>query len=309
MAISPKSAVLFLVFNRPDCTAKTFAAIRAARPPRLLVVADGARPNRPDDIEKCREVRRLIDEGVDWPCSVQRNYAEKNLGCAERVASGLDWGFSLEDRLIILEDDCLPDQSLFPYFDELLERYRDDQRIGQICATPFIQNTLSRKTSYIFSRYGPIWGWASWSRAWKYYNLKLESWPEIEESGNLSSVVPDALERRGRKALYRALHQGPRSTWDYQWGYAKMTNSLLSVIPNCSLIENLGFGPDATHTTAGSGPKLTRGQMPQQLVHPVRVLADARFDREFSVAFQARTWKKWIVRAGHRLNDWIAHDP
>ena len=276
------SPVVFIVFNRPECTARTLAAIREARPPRLLVVADGPRANRPGEDVKCRETRRVIDEGVDWPCEVERNYSPVNLGCGERPASGLSWAFSRADRLIVLEDDCLPDPSFFHFCDQLLERYADDQRIGQICGSPFICNRLERPTSYIFSRYGPCWGWASWARAWKYFSFSLESWPEVERSGNFRSFIPDPFERRSRRKTYNSLRHGPGSIWDLHWGYAKMANSMLSIIPTRSMIENIGFGADATHTLTQNGPALTRGSMPDTLIHPTNILADAAFNEAYS---------------------------
>ncbi len=302
------SPVAFLVFNRPEVTARTFAAIREARPPRLLVVADGPRATRPGEDAKCRETRRVIDEGVDWPCEVERNYSPVNLGCAERVAGGLDWAFSRADRLIVVEDDCLPDPSFFRFCDQLLERYADDQRIGQICGSPFICDRLERSTSYIFSRYGPIWGWASWARAWKHYSLTLESWPEVERSGNFRSFIPDPFERRSRRKTYHGLHRGPRSTWDLQWGYAKMANSMLSVIPTRSMIENIGFGADATHTLTQNGPALTRGSMPDSLIHPTNILADAAFNDQFSMKAQPHPWQRRLSRLLVRLNVWAAAD-
>jgi hypothetical protein len=302
------SPVAFLVFNRPECTARTFAAIREARPPRLLVVADGPRANRPGEDVKCRETRRIIDEGVDWPCEVERNYSPVNLGCAERVAGGLDWAFSRSDRLIVVEDDCLPDASFFRFCDQLLERYADDQRIGQICGSPFICDRLERSTSYIFSRYGPIWGWASWARAWKHYSLTLESWPEIKRSGNFRSFIPDPFERRSRRKIYDGLHRGPRSSWDLQWGYAKMANSMLSIIPTRSMIENIGFGADATHTVSQNQSTLTRGSMPDSLIHPNNILADAEFDERFSNKAQSNAWQRRLSTLLVRSTGWAAGD-
>jgi hypothetical protein len=117
-----QSPIVFLIFNRPEETARTFAAIRAVRPARLLVVADGPRAGRRGEEELCRRTRSVID-GVDWPCEVLRNFSGANMGCGRRVASGVDWAFAQVEEAIILEDDCLPDPSFFPYCAELLERW------------------------------------------------------------------------------------------------------------------------------------------------------------------------------------------
>ncbi len=298
--------VAFLVFNRPDCTRKTFNAIRTARPQKLFVIADGPRPSRPDDEQKCREVRRIIDEGVDWPCEVIKNYSVKNLGCARRVSSGLDWAFSQSEKLIVIEDDVLPDQSFFWLCDDLLDRYQEDQRVGQISASPFICNQIDRPYSYIFSRYGSIWGWASWARAWKYYTLTIESWPEIDRSGDFRTFIPFGPERAVKRPTYNKLRRLEIDTWDLQWGYAKMSNSMLSAVSTCNLIENLGFSADATHTFDASTNFLRPGSLKLPLTHPPRVLADARFVEEFSLSCVPAGRKRRFSRLLHRFDRYLA---
>lgn len=290
--------VVFLVFNRPECTTRVFAAIRQARPSLLLVVADGPRAGQPDDVTRCAAVRRLIDEGVDWPCTVERNYSETNLGCARRVASGLDWAFSRAERLIVLEDDCLPDPSFFPYCEELLERYKDNTKIGQICGSPRYISRIKRPTSYIFSHYGPIWGWASWKRVWRHYDLEMKSWPEVRRTGALRAFTQSEREFKQRTALYDKLYSSIPTTWDYQWGYAKLVNHLLCIIPTANLVENIGFGPDGTHLHDEQS-KLKQFSLQQPLIHPVNLSPDIVFDRYFSQSF---TQKRWSINGmWHRI--------
>ena len=126
-----KTPVAFLIFNRPDTTAKVFEAIRQAKPPKLLVVADGPRSDNPSEAEKCQAAREIIEQ-VDWECEVLTNYSDVNLGCKTRVSSGLDWVFDNVEEAIILEDDCLPHPSFFPFCEKLLDNYRDDKRIMDI---------------------------------------------------------------------------------------------------------------------------------------------------------------------------------
>lgn len=305
--MSLNTPVIFLVFNRPDCTARTFAEIRKARPRQLLVVADGPRVSRPADVAACAETRRIVDEGIDWSCEVQRNYSDKNLGCAVRVSSGLVWAFSLVEEAIVLEDDCLPDASFFPFCEELLTKYRHDTRIGQICGTPFIVPEMARETSYIFSRYGPIWGWASWRRAWKYYDLQLHDWPKLRAMGGLSSVIHSRSELRWRSNLYDSLHAGPPGTWDFQWGYAKISQYMLSVIPCHNLIENIGFGSEATHTYGKHSAGLPVKALLTPLVHPSWVLPDSEFDKRYSQACLSKPWLSRVISVSARIAHVLRH--
>jgi hypothetical protein len=241
--------VLFLVFNRPDQTFKVFEAIRRARPPRLYVAADGARPHRPDEAQKCEEVRKIVGQ-VDWPCQVKTLLRAENLGCKRAVSSAISWFFDNEAEGIVLEDDCLPAQSFFWFCQELLSRYRADQRVWQICGTTMLGEALRDEPigSYLFSRYGPIWGWASWRRAWSHYDANMADWLLMRGKPFLSSAYENNSERRFRLDLGNKLYRRQLDTWDYQWVFTKHYQSGLSIIPYNNMIVNIGFGPDATHT-------------------------------------------------------------
>jgi hypothetical protein len=227
---------------------------------------------------------------------VERNFSDENLGCAERVAGGLTWAFSRSERLVVVEDDCLPDQTFFRFCDELLERYADDTRIGQICGCPRYFSSIRRPTSYIFSRYGPIWGWASWRRAWANYSLEIETWPRFLASGGLNAVVQSRAEYALRSSLYRRLYEETPDTWDYQWGYAKLSQGMLSVIPCRNLIENIGFAGGGAHHAPGGEFGLNPMQLEFPLIHPDFVLPDIPFDRAYSRAFTTGSatpvWRK-----------------
>ena len=87
-----KTPVAFLIFNRPEPTKKVFTEIAKAKPPKLLVIADGPRSNKPEEMTRCQEAREIINQ-VDWDCDVLKNYSDVNLGCKIRVSSGLNWVF------------------------------------------------------------------------------------------------------------------------------------------------------------------------------------------------------------------------
>lgn len=239
--------VVFLVFNRPDTTKKIFEAIRQAQPKKLLVVADGARLEQPGEVERCTEVRSLINT-VDWECDVLTNYSETNLGCKQRVSSGLDWAFSLVEEAIILEDDCLPDPSFFRFCEEMLEMYRHDERVMMISGTNMLEEWKSDLQSYHFSYYGGIWGWASWRRAWQYYDIEMSLWssPEIKE--RIRDVLVDKEQYQSNKQAFDASYQGKIDAWGYRWRFARLIQSGLSIVPAVNLVSNIGFRDDATHT-------------------------------------------------------------
>jgi len=243
--------VALLIFNRPSLTEKVFARIEEVEPKRLFVIADGPCEDHPDDLHKCREAREVIK--VDWDCEVKTNYSEKNLGCAKRVSSGLDWVFSEVEEAIILEDDCLPTKSFFYFCQELLDKYRNDERIMLISGNNFQDGNNQTEYGYYFSKYNHIWGWASWSRAWAHFDYEMRSWPEVKRIGMLDSIFDDKFEKSYWETIFdRMYNENPNSIWDYRWTYACWSQNGLSILPSMNLVSNIGFGEDATHTFGNS---------------------------------------------------------
>jgi len=245
---SINTPVVLIIFKRPDTTERVFEAIRQARPTKLFVIADGPRADRPGEAEKCAAARAVIDR-VDWDCEVIKNYSEINLGCGKRVASGLNWFFENEPEGIILEDDCLPDSTFFPYAEEMLIRYRDDKRIMSISGNQFYGDEYKIPHSYSFSRYSHMWGWASWRRAWQYYDRDMTQWPMLRNT-NWLMIVGDKniFFKHYWTQQFDKTFIGEIDTWDYQWFFSCWSHSGLTIVPSLNLVRNIGHGEDATHT-------------------------------------------------------------
>lgn len=256
--------VVFIIFNRPEVTKLVFEEIRKARPKTLMVIADGPRLDKAGEAYKCNVVRSIIDS-VDWDCNVIKNYSDINLGCGKRVASGLNWVFEMVEEAIILEDDCLPHQSFFPFCQELLERYRYDNRIMTISGDNFQFGRKRTLDSYYFSRYVHVWGWATWRRVWKSYDFNMQLWPQMRDGKwlfdifgsmevDLANYEQKAKILGGVKAVkswYQKLertYNGNIDTWDYQLLFQCLLQSGLHIIPNVNLVSNIGFTPEGTHT-------------------------------------------------------------
>ena len=289
--------VAFIIFNRPDTTERVFAEIARARPPKLLVVGDGPRANREGEAEKVAAARAII-ERVDWPCEVLTNYSEANLGCKVRVSSGLDWVFEQVEEAIILEDDCLPHPTFFRFCEEMLDRYRDDERIAMISGDNFLAESIGIRESYYFSRYLHIWGWASWRRAWKNYDVKIANWPIIKSTGFLDSGFVRSGERYFWGAAFDAVHKGAIDTWDYQWIFSAWAQNQLSIMPNVNLISNIGFGADATHTFGDSiYSNMKTSSLIFPINHPVVILENIMADKltatgQFTTSFRRRIFNR-----------------
>ena len=290
-----KTPVLFLIFNREDTTQKVFDAIRQQKPQYLFVAADGARKNKPEDAEKCRRVREIIKQ-VDWDCELKTLFREENLGCKVAVSSAITWFFENVEQGIILEDDCLPDPSFFPYCEELLDRYKDDTRIGHISGDNFLSGSIEENRSYDFCTCPHIWGWATWRRVWKNYDVNFPFWTEQKDKRHLlfnnsrekfyfSSFISDAL---STKKEY--------SVWDTQYWFTLRVQNQLSIYPAVNLVTNIGVGDlNATHTSIKK-QKLSipavRIHLP--LKHPNCVLRNKKID-DRTVKKLFFSWKRLVL--------------
>jgi len=270
--------VAFILFNRPETTRAVFQRIRAARPKTLLLIADGPRASRPGESDRCEAARAVVAE-IDWPCAVHRNFSDVNLGCRDRPASGIDWVFSIVQEAIILEDDCLPDPTFFRFCSELLDRYRNDPRVGMVTGDNFQNGRRRGSGSYYFSKYTDIWGWATWRRAWSRYDHAAAHWPQFQRSGDFERHTEPA-ERPYWRSAFDAVYSGRLDAWDYQWVLTCWTHQMLSAIPNKNLISNIGFGPGATHThNVDAFANLPTGSLDFPLDHPTEIVANREADR------------------------------
>lgn len=243
-----KTPILFIIFNRPNTTIQVFNEIRKIKPAKLYVVSDGPRANKPGEKEICNETKKIIDL-VDWECEVFKNYSETNLGCKTRVSSGIDWFFENEERGIILEDDCLPNSSFFRFCEEMLELYKNEEKVGMVSGNNFQFGKVQNEYSYYFSRYTHIWGWATWRRAWKKYDANIKNWPKVKKDRTLNNIFNNKKDTYYWSSIFNDVYNNRIDTWDYQWSYVCFINNYLSVMSSSNLISNIGFGQtDSTHT-------------------------------------------------------------
>lgn len=298
--IQTRSPVLIVAFRRPDLTAQVLDAVRAAEPARLYAAIDGPREDVPGEEDLVAATREVIERAADWDVELHLRVREQNLGCRRGVADAIDWFFRHEPEGIILEDDCVPHPDFFPYCDELLQRYRDDPRVFAVCGDNSSMIDLSGPWSYGFIRYPNVWGWASWRRAWAHYDDSMALWQAVRRDEDaLALVLPEMQERAGMRQLLDTLvDTGRPDTWDYRWSAACVLNGGLCAIPSHSLVENIGFGPDATHTRRREdAPRhAVRGLLP--LAHPPLVVWDRPAERQVFLRGSdlLEGWARWRMR-------------
>jgi hypothetical protein len=266
-----RAPVLFLIFNRPEPTRQVFEEIRAYQPSRLYVAADGPRPEKADEWSRCADARSILNQ-VDWDCKVRTLFRDQNLGCGTAVSEAINWFFDQEEEGIILEDDCLPDASFFPFCDEMLDRYRDQPEVGSVSGNNFLPASLHMEQPYGFSKFVQIWGWATWRRFWQNYDFKLKGewreWTEIIGEAN-----PVQNQAKYWLEILKSLRAGLIDTWDFQVMFSAWRHQYVHIFPSRNLVTNLGYGGDATHTNFQSPLANLRRESIQgyQITLPVKV--------------------------------------
>jgi hypothetical protein len=309
-----QTPVVMLVFNRPELTRRNLAAVRAVAPPMLFVVADGPRPDRPDDARLCAEVRAVIGE-VDWPCEVVTRFAESNLGLDPNIEQGIDWVFSQVDRAIFLEDDCIADPTFFTYCEELLERYRDDRSVWMITGDNHeVPESLFGDLSYDFATWASVWGWASWADRWQAHRALFDRDHTTDTTDHPSGLVrphrttpapPHAdgvATEAGRRHFAKvALDTDPTSYfWDHHWWVTIINQNGLSAVPRHNLVENDGYGEGATNVRAKKEPRPAR-PLDLPIRHPAEVRRNDAVEAELELVIVRTDGRlsrigRWLIR-------------
>ncbi len=278
--MSLRTPVGFFIYNRPDLTQIVFDAIRQAKPKKFFVICDTAA--KPEDEESVRQCRAIIDT-VDWDCEVIKKYPPQNIGPLHGVPEGVQWVFSQVEDCIFLEDDCLPDPSFFTFCETLLDYYRDDERVMHINGGNFLFDQVQIPESYYFSRYMFTgYGWASWRRAWKNYDIEMRSLDEFGKQGLWDSVFDDDNEREYWINKLREVQSRQLFSYCYPIFYTGWSQSGLSIMPRVNLVSNLGFRADAVHTNTAY-ERMYLANIPRhdigEIIHPKFVVRNRAADR------------------------------
>lgn len=273
---SMNTPLLLLAWRRPNTLRQVIDAIRPVAPTRLFVACDGPNPDRSGETEQVAATRALIDNEIDWPCSVEKLYSDVNQGCRLGVTRSLNWFFEHVEEGIVLEDDCLPHPDFFRYCAEMLERYRQDERVFLVSGHNK-EGISSSGSDYFFSRLGGIWGWASWRRAWQENRVSLKMIEEARELCTLENIVsPSIAEERYTRCIDSLT--GRLDSWAYPWGFCRLVNSGLSCVPRFSLISNIGNDSLSTHTAGMIVNHLSHERFAFPLIPPAFVVPSSAYD-------------------------------
>ena len=298
--------VLLMVFNRPQETQQVFDCLRILQPRRLFIAADGPRPDKPTDKELSTEVRSIVQK-IDWECDLKLLFRTQNLGCGKAVSEAISWFFEHVEAGIILEDDCIPSIDFFTFCKTLLAHYQNNDRIMMVSGSNFVQNdSVYLNTSYYFAAVGPIWGWATWKRAWTHYDYEMTGYATFKAKNQMKEIFSHSkLQKIYYKIFDSFLKNNMQmNTWDYQWQFTMMQQRGVAIIPKVNLVTNIGFDKNATHTQqAGRNSFLKTGFL-QELIHPEIIEKNEHLVRKF---YEQHLKVAWISRIWGRIKSILIH--
>lgn len=301
--------ILFLFFNRLSLTKRVFESIKQSKPKKIYLASDGPREEHLNELQVVESIRHFVLSNINWDCEIHTLFRDKNLGCKYACSEAVTWFFDNEELGIVLEDDTVPTQSFYKYCTNLLKHYQYDERIGMIAGNAPLNNHTA-KDSYYFSRYVRFWGWASWRRAWKHYDVECLNFDNFMKTKGLSAATSS---KREEKYWRKVATSGTADTWDYQWLFACWEQSMLTIIPSVNLVTNIGFNPDATHTVNiySSHNQAKNFELSFPLVHPDfvihnKVLDDKNIELEFLPSIKRRIINKLTKIFNIRVNKFFS---
>jgi hypothetical protein len=295
--------VAFIIFNKPESTKRVFDLIKSVRPSKLFIIADGPRKIIPGENINCETVRKIAEE-IDWQCEVFRNYSEENLGCKNRVVSGLDWLFENVEEAIIVEDDCLPDISFFRFCQELLVKYRDNEKVFSISGNKVLSD-VNLDDSYYFSKFNHIWGWATWRRVWKKYDINILNQSTFSINDLLEKSLSEKSAIKYWNILAKEVDLGIIDAWSVQLQILQFLNNGLTIIPSKNLVVNLGFDSKSATNTKGSGGlyrKMKLESITFPLSHPSPIANNSFADKIETKTLHRMGFKEKIRRILLKFN-------
>lgn len=307
--------ILLITFNRPEHTRRVLEAIMAAQPKELCVFQDGAREGNENDLEKCAEVRLVVEELTkNSDVSLQTLYSDNNLGCGAGPMTGINWFFNQVEMGIVMEDDCLPHPDFFGYCEELLERYQSDEKVLFINSTLY-DDRWKCEASYDFSHYMVTGAWAGWRRTWQGFDLDLKSLDAKAFRKHVLKLTDNRAEANWWYSIVKEIQQddSKKSYWDFQMQIHLFRNSALTIHPKVNLVSNIGFDGAGTHTLNNYDNRGAREVFPiLPLTHPKQQVVDKNKDArcwakdrsegwlkdEISYLYQSLLWSKGF---GHNM--------
>ena len=273
-----KIPIVYVCFNRPELTKKTFECIKKIKPSKLFLILDGPRKNNKRDKINCLKVKKII-QNINWKCKLYKNFSKENLGLKNRFFTGLDWVFSSANEAIILEDDCLPHKDFFYFCEAMLKKYKNSNKVKFITGNNF-QNPKKMEISedYYFSKYSHIWGWATWKKTWLDVNRNDTFWKKKIFDSNFEMMKSSTKEKKYWKNMYTGVLNNKLNSWAIYLLFSIWKNKGVTVTPKINLIKNLGLSSGTNTKNLDIKLDISNKSLNKPLKHPKIIKVNLKKD-------------------------------
>ncbi len=306
-----QTPVIFIFFNRPETMVQVLEQIQKVKPEKLYLVADG--PRNEEEREKTDLCRKIAEEAVTWECQIEKVYAEENMGCCDRVASGISYVLKKEERVIILEDDIVPTLSFFRFQDELLEKYKDNDEIFYIGGFNAVPYVCGKEADYFCVRHFACWGWGTWAKKWNQVDLSMEYWADNKRA--YRAVLEEYFGKsayKWQKPILKEVYESTIDTWDYRVILWMACQSKTGILPRINMCRNVGFGSGThtAHTSKFEKYDVEAEELDFPLVHPKSLKMDIKWQNErnrveFLDGFYVKRFERSVKKAIKKMSRFL----
>ena len=298
-----KVPIVYICFNRPELTKRTFEYIKKIKPSKLFLIVDGPRKNNKQDTINCPRVKKII-QNINWKCKLYKNFSKDNLGLKNRVFSGLDWVFNNTNEAIILEDDCLPHKDFFFFCEAMLKKYKNSNKVKFITGNNF---QIPKKTEicedYYFSKYSHIWGWATWKKTWFEVNRDDTFWKKKIFNSKFEMMKSSTKEKKYWKKMYNEVLDNKLNSWAIYLLFSIWKNKGLTVTPKINLIKNLGLSSGTNTKKLHIKLDISNKSLNKPLKHPKIIKVNFKKDLYvFNTVYNKSFFNKFKILSTKFIN-------
>ncbi len=273
--------ILLLNFNRPDHTSRSIGNLRKIKPAAIYIAQDGPRRQNENDIQKCREVREILENEIDWDCEKRYLLRNENLGCMQAVSGAIDWFFEHEEFGIVMEDDCEISDQFYQFCEVLGAKYENDDSVAMIAShNPGIRTT---NTDYFFSSLTMTIGWATWKKKWEEMHFSMSDFNEFVSEGKISKYTKDKQANEYMLMKWQESFENKNDSWAYRWAYHVFNRDKLCLVPNANMVRNFGVNESSATNTQFDDrglDKLEFETLKFPLQHPLSIRRDINVDQK-----------------------------
>ena len=294
--------ILFVTFARPQYARQVFDVIRANKPKKLYFYSNKARLDRPEEIQRNEEIRSWAKE-VDWDCELHTFFRDDYVDIYASLKGALDWVFSCEPEAIVLEDDCVPTSAFFSFCDQMIDRYRENNKVWCVSGVNYL-DYVPKDADYFFSQYHFMYGWASWRSRWeqiRWGDLPVDT---LLQSNHFNELFKTRWQTKYRKRELKGVKKFVNETncWDYAIGIEMDYHHAVTVHPKEHLVTCVGMiGEHSYISQETMFHKRSVCKDDTYLIkhHPKLVEADMEYDYLFFVKYEKyirlynRVWRRF----------------